>query len=125
MTNSEVFLGIIAGGTVAMAIVQVGLMIAALSFAKRMNAAVDRIENATKPLLTRFDEVAAEALASLAAARRQMDRLEHMTADVVNRIEQTARIAQTFVLAPARQGVALLAGARAAVQALRRLPFAR
>jgi hypothetical protein len=66
------FLGIIAVGTVAIAILQLGLMIAALTFAKRVNAAVERIENGTKPLLAR-------------GSFRQ-------------------RIAQTYLLAPARQG---------------------
>ncbi len=51
----------------------------------------------------------------MAAARNQMDRLERMTEDVVSRIDQTVHTLQTYVLNPARQGAALLAGARAAV----------
>jgi hypothetical protein len=125
VTKTEVLLAIIAAGTVATAVVQVGLIVAALRFAKRMTAAVDRIEDATRPLLARFDDVALEAIRSLAAARDQMNRLERMTADVVGRIDQTVRLAQTCLLVPARQGVALLAGARAMMQVFRRLPFAR
>jgi tetrahydromethanopterin S-methyltransferase subunit B len=125
VTTTEAFLGVIALATLITAIAQVGVLIAGLRLARRVNAAVERIEDTTGPIVARVDELSAEALLSLAAARSQMDRLERMTEDVVNRIDETVRTWQTYVLKPARQGVALLAGARAAVLAFRRPPFAR
>jgi tetrahydromethanopterin S-methyltransferase subunit B len=125
VTTTEAFLGVIALATLITAIAQVGVLIAGLRLARRVNTAVERIEDTAGPIVARVDELSAEALLSLAAARSQMDRLERMTEDVVNRIDETVRTWQTYVLKPARQGVALLAGARAAVLAFRRPPFAR
>ena len=125
MTTSEAFLGVIALATLTTAIAQVGVLIAGIRLARRMNTAVERIEDAATPMVARLDELSAEALVSLAAARNQMDRLERMTEDVVSRIDQTVHTLQAYVLTPARQGAALLAGARAAVLAFRRPPFLR
>jgi len=125
VTTSEVFLGIIALATLAAAVAQVGVLIAGIRLARRVNTAVDRIEDAARPAMARLDALSAEALESMAAARSQMDRLERMTEDVMGRIDQTVHTLQTYVLNPARQGVALLAGARAVMTAFRRPPFLR
>jgi hypothetical protein len=125
VTTSEIFLGVIATATLIMAIIQVGLIIGGIILAKRVNAAVERIEEAAGPVVERLDQVTTEALASMAAARAQMERLEQTTTDMVERIDQAVHRVQSYVLAPARQGVALLAGARAVVQAFKRLPFSR
>lgn len=125
MTTNEVLLGVIALATLTMAIVQVVVIVAGVRFARRVDAAVQRVEAATAPMLARVDDVATEALASMSAARSQMDRLEVMTTDMVTRIDDTVHALQTYVMAPARQGAALLAGARAAVQVLHRTPFLR
>ncbi len=86
---------------------------------------MERIEAATQPLLSRVDDVAAEALASMAAARHQMDRIEHLMTDVTERVDHTVQRLQAYVLKPAQQGYALLAGARAVMQVLRRPPLIR
>lgn len=125
MTTNEVLLGVIALATLTMAVVQVVVIVAGVRFARRVDAAVQRVEAATAPMLARVDDVATEALASMAAARSQMDRLEVLTTDMVTRIDGTVHALQNYVMAPARQGAALLAGARAAVQVLRRTPFLR
>ena len=125
MTTSEAILGIIALATLTTAITQVGVLIAGIRLARRVHTAVERIEGATGPIVARLDELSAEAIESMTAARNQMDRLERMTGDVVSRIDQTVHSLQTYVLNPARQGAALLAGARAAVLGFRRLPFSR
>lgn len=125
MTTSEAFLGVIALATLTTAIAQVGVLIAGVRLARRVHTAVERIEGATGPIVARLDQLSTEALESMAAARSQMDRLERMTEDVVSRIDQTVQTLQTYVLAPARQGAALLAGARAAVLAFKRPPLLR
>jgi len=125
VTNNEIYLAVIAAATLIMAIVQIGVIVVVVMLAKRVNAAVERIEGAAAPIAARLDEVATEALSSMAAARSQMDRLESMTVDVVNRVDQTVQRVQSYVLTPARQGMALMAGARAALQVFRRQPFFR
>jgi tetrahydromethanopterin S-methyltransferase subunit B len=125
VTTSELFLGVIAAATLVMAVIQAGLVIWGIVLVRRVSAAVEKMEGAVEPVLSRLDAVANEALVSMAAARSQMDRLEQMTSGVVYRLDQTVRQAQSYLLAPARQGAALLAGARAAVLAFRRSPFSR
>jgi len=125
VTASEVFLGVIALATLTTAIAQVGVLIAGVRLARRVNTAVERIEGAAAPALARLDTLSAEAIDSMAAARGQMDRLERMTEDVVSHIDQTVHTLQTYVLNPARQGVALLAGVRGALWAFRRPRFLR
>lgn len=125
MTTNEVLLGVIALATLTMAIVQVVVIVAGVRLVQRMDATAQRIEALTGPMLARVDDVATEALASMSAARSQMDRMEVMTTEVVTRIDETVHALQAYVMAPARQGAALLAGARAAVQVLRRTPFLR
>ena len=77
-------------------------------------------EKAAMPLLSHVDAMAAEGLATLETVRDQLGRVEHVTSDVMSRIDQTAQRLQNYVLRPARQGVALLAGARAVVQVFRK-----
>ncbi len=54
---------------------------------------------------------------SLAAA--QVERVDRLFADVSLRVEETATAVQSAIVAPAREGLALLTGVRAAFDALR------
>jgi hypothetical protein len=123
--NDHVFLGIIAVSTLIIAGVQIIILIGWFTIARRINTAISSIEDTAVPLMSRLDAMASEALATLSSVRDQLGRVEHVTSDALFRIDQTMNRVQTYVLTPARQGVALLAGARAVLQVLRKSPFAR
>lgn len=123
--NDHIFLGIIAVSTLIIAGVQVIILIGWFTVARRINTAISSIEDTAVPLMSRLDAMASEALVTLSSVRDQLGRVEHVSSDVLYRIDQTVNRVQTYVLTPARQGVALLAGARAVMQVLRKSPFAR
>jgi hypothetical protein len=116
---AEVFLGVIAAATLAMAIVQVGLIVVAGRLARRVDRLTDQIENELKPLFTNLNAIGRDASRAVAVAAAQVDRADRMFTDVAARIEQTVTLVQSNIVAPAREGRAVLAAARAMVAALR------
>ena len=116
---TEVFLGVIAVATLVMALIQVCLVIAGIIAVKRMYDMLLRVENTVKPVLARVDELVMDATASVAAVRVQIDRVEQQAVQVLKRTEQAVQRVQDYLVAPAREGMALAAGARALFGAFR------
>jgi len=116
---SEVFLGVIAVATLVMALIQVCLVIAGIIAVKRMYDMLLRVENTMKPVLAHVDELVIDATASVAAVRVQIDRVEQQAVQVLKRTDQAVQRVQDYLVAPAREGMALAAGARALFGAFR------
>jgi len=116
---SEVFLGVIAVATLVMALIQVCLVIAGIIAVKRMYDMLLRVENTMKPVLAHVDELVIDATASVAAVRVQIDRVEQQAVQVLKRTDQAVQRVQDYLVAPAREGMALAAGARAVFGAFR------
>jgi uncharacterized protein YoxC len=120
MPNDRALLTILAISTLIMAVAQVVILIVGFAVAKRFMTAISKIEQAAMPVISHVDAIATEGLTALESVRDQLGRVEHLTSDVMSRIDQTAQRVQSYVLAPARQGIALLAGARAVMHVFRR-----
>src|SRR5262245_50957852 len=116
---SEVFLGVIAAATLIMALVQLGVVIAGIVAFKRMNEVIARVEESARPMLAHVDELVVDATESLAAVRAQLDRVERQTMHLLTSTDQAVNRVQNYLLAPAKQGIALAAGARALFGAFR------
>jgi ElaB/YqjD/DUF883 family membrane-anchored ribosome-binding protein len=116
---SEVFLGVIAVATLVMALVQVGVLVAGIIAVKRLNEVLARVEDSARPVLAHVDDLVVDATASLAAMRAQLDRVERQAVHVLTRTDQAVQRVQEYVVAPAREGIALAAGARALFGAFR------
>jgi hypothetical protein len=116
---SEVFLGVIAVATLVMALIQVCLVIAGIIAVKRMQEMLLRVENTVKPVLAHVDDLVMDATASVAAVRVQIDRVEQQAVQVLKRTDQAVQRVQDYLIAPAREGMALAAGARALFGAFR------
>lgn len=121
-----IFLGTIAVATLVMAVIQVGMIVYASRLAKRVDRLTDQVERDIKPLLARVNAIGdsvkaisenAVQVSSLAVA--QIERADRLFADVAARVEQTLKMVQA--LSAAREGVALIAGLRAAFNAFRSL----
>jgi len=121
---TEVFLGVIAVATLVMALIQLGLVVGGIIAVKRVNEMLTRVETSAKPVLAHVDELILDTKASLAAARAQVDRVERQTLHVLTRTEQAVQRVEGYLVAPAREGIALVAGARALVSAFR-MPLLR
>jgi hypothetical protein len=116
---SEVFLGIIAAATLAMAIVQIGLIVAAGRLARRVERLADQVEYELKPLFGNIQAIGRDASRAVAVAAAQVERADKLLTDLMARIEQTAAVLQSSIVAPAREGRALFAALRAALLAVR------
>lgn len=118
---TEVSLGVIAVATLAMAVVQVGVMVMAGMAARRMGRLVDRLEAQVQPLIDNINAIGREAARAASLATVQVERADKLFGDVSVRIEQAINTLQTSIAAPAREGRALLSAFRAAIQVLREM----
>ena len=117
----DVFLGVIAVATLAIAVAQIGDIIAAGLMARRIGRMVDQLEREVKPLFGHLNAIGADASRAVALATAQVERADTLFAEVATRIEQTMNAVQTSIGGPAREGRAMLGAFRAALQAIREL----
>jgi hypothetical protein len=115
--TAEILLGVIALAVAVMAIVQVGAIVAGLRLARRVEQLATDLEAGVKPLLANLTAVTAEASKAATAAAAQVERFDRLVRDLTVRVDQTVTTAQQLVKGPAREGMAIVAGAKAALSA--------
>ncbi|MDQ3068643.1 MAG: hypothetical protein M3R55_02800 [Acidobacteriota bacterium] len=121
MTASDVFLGIIALSVLLMAILQLGAVIAAARYAKKIMSVTEDLQREIKPLAAKVHAIADEAQRATALAARQVDRVDHLVSDLSRRVQDTSATLQaalTGATRPVAKGSAMVAGLRAALVAL-------
>jgi hypothetical protein len=118
---NQVFLGVIAVATLAIAIAQIGVMVAAGRVARRVERLAEQLDRDLKPLFGHLNAIGRDASRAAALAAAQMERADKVCSDVAVRIELALNNLQSTLGAPAREGRALLSGFRAAIQAIREL----
>jgi hypothetical protein len=127
---TDVFLGVIALATLATAIMQIGVLLAASRLARRIERFVDHADQELRPVMGHLNAIGRDAsrAASLATAQveradrvitTQVERVDRVLATLVDRLGETLDTIQTAVTRPAREGAALLAGLRAALDIIR------
>jgi hypothetical protein len=121
----DVFLGVIAVATLAIAIAQIGVIIAAGLMARRVGRMVEQLERDVKPLFGHLNAIGSDAARAVALATAQVERADKLFGDVAVRIEQTLNVVQASIGGPAREGRALMGAFRAALQAIRELRSSR
>ena len=117
---SEVFLGIIAVATLATAVVQIAVLVAAGMLTRRLGRLADQVERELSPLLASVNAIGKDAARAATLATAQVERVDQLFGDVAQRLDATLGVIQNAITAPAREGAALMVGLRAAVDALRR-----
>lgn len=115
----DVFLGVIAVATLAIAIAQIGVIVAASLMARRVGRMVEQFERDVKPLFGHLNAIGSDASRAVALATAQVERADMLFNDVTSRIDQTLNIVQASIGGPAREGRAMLRAFRAALQAIR------
>jgi hypothetical protein len=118
---NQVFLGIIAVATLAIAIAQIGVMVAAGRLARRVDRLAEQLDRDVRPLFGHLNAIGRDASRAASLAAAQMERADKLFSDVAVRIELGLNNLQSTLGAPAREGRALLSGFRAAIQAIRDL----
>jgi len=118
-TTAEVLLGVIAVAVAIMSIVQVGAIVAGLRVARRVDQLASDMETSVKPLLANLTAMSAEASRAASLAASQVERFDQVFGELAMRVDQTLKTAQGFIAGPAREGMALVAGVRAAMAAIK------
>lgn len=123
MTNgwSDVFLGVIAAGTVVMALVQVGAVITALRLSRQAQQVLQSVHQEVRPLVARAQAIAEEASRTVALATTQAQKVDRLITDLSQRVDETAGVLQEAIITPAREGLAIVAAIKAGLGALRGL----
>ena len=116
---TQVFLGIIAIATLAMAVVQVGFIIYGWAIARRVSRLLDQVETEMKPMLDNLSAMARDASRASSLAAAQVERMDRMFTEWTGRIEETASTVQRAIITPLREGAAVMAGIRAALAILK------
>jgi hypothetical protein len=119
--KTEIFLGVIAVATLVIAIVQVGVIVAAALLARRVSRLVEQVEQDIKPLFGHLNAIGRDASRAAALATAQVERADKLFAELAVRVEETLNGVQTSLGAPVREGRALLSAFRAGMQAIREL----
>jgi hypothetical protein len=123
--RAEIFLGIIAFATLATAVVQIGLLVAAGLLARRLQRVVERAEREMQPIFEHLNAIGRDASRAASLATAQVERADRLFADVADRVEQTLNAVQTAVNIPVKEGAAVMAGLRAFLSVLRDLRTSR
>ncbi len=122
---TDVWLGLIAAATVTMALLQVGVLVAGALMARKASRIAQRLERDVQPLIDRVNTMSADAVRISALATQQAERADQLFADVTRRVDYTLGVVQNAVVAPAREGMAVVSALRAALDVFRRRPEPR
>jgi GTPase Era involved in 16S rRNA processing len=131
--SSGLFLAIIAGATLVMALIQVGAIVAILRIARQAQETLAAVQRDVKPLLAKVNDVAEdarplvaranaiaeEASRTAAIATAQAQKIDQLVTVLSRRVDETSAVVQQAVVTPAREGIAIVAAIRAAVGAFR------
>ena len=119
--TGELFLGIIAFAVVVMAAIQVAAIVAGIRLARRVDELTTQIDREIKPLIANLSALSSEAARAAALAAKQAERLDRVFGEMVDRVDKTLAVAHEFVIGPARQGMAIMAGVKAILDSFRSL----
>jgi hypothetical protein len=120
-SKTDMFLGVIAVAMLTIAIVQIGVIVAAGMLARRVARLAAQVEREMKPLFAHVNAIGRDAARTVSLAAAQVERADTLFSDLAVRIDQTLNSVQTTLGAPAREARALLSALRAALQAIRDL----
>ena len=117
--RAELSLAIMAAAMLVSAIVQVGVIVAAGLLVRRINRLATQVEQELKPLFAHLNAIGRDASRAASLAVAQVERVDRLLGDATRKIEQTLNTVQKTIVAPAREGLALLSALRAAMDVLR------
>lgn len=119
--STEVSLLVIAVATGIMALVQIGAIIVLARVATQVRDIAATIQKDLRPLIARATAIADEAQKTATLATAQAQKIDRLVTDLTRRVDETSGVIQEAILTPAREGMAIVAGLKAALGALRGL----
>jgi len=112
---TEVWLGVIAVGVLVLAVAQVAVLIRLSQVAKQTSEATRDLRRELTPLIAKANRIADDAGRVSALALAQMERVDHVLSSTIQKIDDTVATVQSAIISPVRQGVAVVAGLKAAL----------
>jgi len=119
--RAELFLGIIAFATAAVAVGQLCVVVVASIAARRVARLAQTVEQELKPIFGHLDSIGRDASRATALATAQVERADRLFADLSVRVEQAVDNVQASIEQPAREGRAVIAAFRAAFQTIQEM----
>jgi hypothetical protein len=117
--TAEALLGVIAVATLAMAAVQVGMVIVAVRLARQVRDLQASLRGEIQPLILNLSAASNNVVRVSELAVAQIQRVDRLFGDLAHRVDDATRLVQSTLLAPLREGRALLAAVGAALSAMR------
>jgi hypothetical protein len=118
-SRTEIFLGIIAVATLAIAIAQIGVVVVAGLAARRVVKLAETVEHELKPLFGHLNAIGHDASRAAALATAQVERADKLFGELALRVDDALNNVQEAVGTPVREGRAILSAFRAAFQVIR------
>jgi hypothetical protein len=119
--SGELSLGVIAAATAIMALVQIGAIIVLARVAMQVRDVAASVQQDLRPLIARANAIADEAQKTATLATAQAQKIDRLVTDLTQRVDETSLVIQEAIVTPAREGLAIIAGVKAALGALRGL----
>lgn len=116
---NEVWLGIIAAAVLTMAIVQIVVGLQLMRVARDAASTMQEFRTEIRPLIQKAHKVADDAGRVSAMALTQVERVDQLMATTAMRVDDTLQIVQESLIAPVKQGAAVMAGLKAAIAVFR------
>jgi hypothetical protein len=116
---ADVFLGVIAAATLVMALIQVGVIVAAIRVARQAQQAFASLQQEFRPLAAKVNAIADEATRTATIATAQAEKVDRLVTDLTRRVDETSAVVQEAIVTPAREGMAIVAAIRAGLGAWR------
>ena len=119
--SGELSLGVIAVATAVMALLQIGALVMLVRVVMQVRDMASAIQQDLRPLIARANAIADEAQRTATLATAQAQKIDRLMTDLTRRVDETSIVIQDTILTPAREGMAIVAGLKAALGALRGL----
>lgn len=116
---NEVWLGVIAVAVLTMAIIQIVVGLQLMRIAKDAASTMQEFRTEIRPLIQKAHKVADDAGRVSALALTQVERVDQLLATTAMRVDDTLQIVQESLIAPVKQGAAVMAGLKAAIAVFR------
>jgi hypothetical protein len=114
-----IFLGIMAGALVVMAVMQFMMAQALLRASREVAGAVREIQRDLGPLIDKATRMTDDAARVTALTLAQLERADRLVASLAMRVEATVGIVQDAIVQPMKQGATIIAAIRAVTAVIR------
>jgi hypothetical protein len=119
VTLDQIFLGLIALAVLAMAAGQLVALMLTQRAVRSLGERLSRFEGDLRPIVDNLQAMSADAKRAAALASAQVERADRLFGDAARRVDDTMGVVQRAILAPARDGMAIVQGIKAAFAAFR------